>query len=57
MLLQTSNGYRDLITVERVIGGGKIMNRRGSEATSVRDQMRISENELYDIMRIAKVGL
>jgi len=33
------------------------MNRRGSEATSVRDQMRISENELYDITRIDKVGL
>lgn len=32
------------------------MNRRGSEATSVRDQMRISENELSDITRIAKVG-
>lgn len=32
------------------------MNRRGSEATFVRDQMRISENELSDITRIAKVG-
>ena len=33
------------------------MNRRGSEATSVRDQIQISENELYDITRIVKVGL
>ena len=35
----------------------KIMNRRGSEATSVRDQIQISENELSDITRIVKVGL
>lgn len=33
------------------------MNRRGSEATSVRDQIQISENELSDITRIVKVGL
>jgi hypothetical protein len=35
----------------------KIMNRRGSEATFVRDQIQISENELYDITKISKVGL
>ena len=40
-----------------LIDTGKIMNRRGSEATFVRDQIQISENELYDITEISKVGL
>ena len=33
------------------------MNRRGSEATYVRDRIQISENELSDITKIPVVGL